>query len=131
MPSRGTAAVCQKSMPAVSDAFSSRVIPSTSAAMSRPGPVRGRNCSMSVASPLLRGRRGGRLGLLLPLALLAPGRLGDQLHLDLAVDHLDHDGVAGAVLEPEQLLGERILDHLLDEPAERPGAVDLAQAPTD
>jgi len=39
---------------------------------------------------------------------------------DLVVERVDHDRLAGVEFLPQDLLRERILDHPLDRPAQRP-----------
>src|SRR5215211_5161576 len=49
------------------------------------------------------------------------GGLVQRAEGDLAVLGVDHDHLAGGELLPQELLGQRVLDHSLDGPAQRPG----------
>src|SRR5207244_2605260 len=62
------------------------------------------------------------------LLLLAPSALGREAHLDLTVGDVDKDCVTGAVLEAQELLAERVLDHALDHAAQRPRSIDLVES---
>src|SRR5215212_10547537 len=68
----------------------------------------------------------GQLGRLLLAGQLGRGDvhvggLVQRAEGDLAVLGVDHDHLAGGELLPQELLGQRVLDHPLDGPAQRPG----------